>query len=57
VKQNSTQSIVPDLAISWSWNENGTELTLQLREGVKWHDGKPFSAEDVKCTWDTLIPG
>ena len=54
VKQNSLQSIVPDLATSWSWNEDGTELTFPLREGVKWHDGKPFTAEDVKCTWDML---
>src|SRR6266481_951150 len=54
VKQNSMQSIVPDLATGWSWNEDGTELTLPLREGVNWHDGKPFSAEDVKCTWDLL---
>src|SRR6516162_291406 len=52
VKQNSLQSIVPDLATSWSWNEEGTELTLPLRHGVKWHDGKPFTAQDVKCTWD-----
>jgi peptide/nickel transport system substrate-binding protein len=54
VKQNSTQSIVPDLATGWSWNEEGTELTLPLREGVKWHDGELFSAGDVKCTWDLL---
>jgi peptide/nickel transport system substrate-binding protein len=55
VKQNSLTSIVPDLATSWSWNEDGTELTLPLRRGVKWHDGKPFSAQDVKCTWDLLM--
>jgi peptide/nickel transport system substrate-binding protein len=42
VKQNSLQSIVPDLATSWSWNEEGTELTFPLRQSVKWHDGKPF---------------
>jgi peptide/nickel transport system substrate-binding protein len=54
VKQNSMQSIVPDLATGWSWSEDGAELTLSLREGVKWHDGKPFSAQDVKCTWDLL---
>ena len=40
---------------SWSWNEDGTELTFQLRQGVKWHDGKPFTAKDVKCTWDLLL--
>ena len=54
VKQNSLSSIVPDLAESWSWNEDGTELTFKLRDGVKWHDGKPFAAADVKCTWDLL---
>src|SRR6516165_6058077 len=54
VKQNSMQSIVPDLAVSWSWSEEGTELTFQLRKGVAWHDGKPFTAKDVKCTWDLL---
>src|SRR5262249_52645266 len=54
VKQNSMQSIVPDLATGWSWNEDRTELTFPLRRGVKWHDGRPFSASDVKCTWDML---
>jgi peptide/nickel transport system substrate-binding protein len=54
VPQTSLQSVVPDLATGWSWNEDGTELTLPLRQGVKWHDGKPFTARDVKCTWDLL---
>ena len=54
VAQNRPQSIVPDLATGWSWNEEGTELTLPLRHGVKWHDGRPFTANDVKCTWDLL---
>ena len=54
VPQNSLKSIVPDLATGWSLNEEGTELTFPLRQGVKWHDGKPFTAQDVKCTWDLL---
>src|SRR2546421_1012317 len=54
VAQNSMRSIVPDLATSWSSNEEGTELTFPLRHGVKWHDGKTFTAQDVKCTWDLL---
>src|SRR6266481_2180055 len=54
VAQNSPRSIVPDLATSWAWNEEGTELTFPLRQGVKWHDGAPFTAKDVKCTWDML---
>jgi peptide/nickel transport system substrate-binding protein len=56
VPQNSLESIVADLASSWSWSEDGKELTFKLREGVKWHDGKPFTAADVKCTWE-LISG
>src|SRR5947209_13600954 len=54
VAQASMKSIVPDLATGWSWSEDGTELTFPLRHGVKWHDGKPFTAADVKCTWDLL---
>src|SRR5262249_21618269 len=42
------------LAENWSWNADGTALTFKLRDGVKWHDGKPFTAKDVKCTWDLL---
>ena len=54
VKQNSMQSIVPELAKSWTWDEDGTRLTFKLHEGVRWHDGKPFTARDVKCTWELL---
>jgi peptide/nickel transport system substrate-binding protein len=52
--QNSLDTIVPDLAESWSWSEDGKQLAFKLREGVKWHDGKPFTARDVKCTFDLL---
>src|SRR5260370_24626099 len=51
---SSLESIVPDLASQWSWDEDKTALTFKLRPGVKWHDGKPFTAQDVKCTWDML---
>src|SRR6266566_2121516 len=54
VPQTSLKSIVPDLAAGWSWNEDGTELTFPLRQGVTWHDGKPFTAKDVQCTFDLL---
>jgi peptide/nickel transport system substrate-binding protein len=54
-KQNRPEFIEPELAESWSWNPDYTRLSFKLRQGVKWHDGKPFTAADVKCTWELLI--
>jgi len=48
-------SVIPDLAESWSWDPTNTRLTFKLRQGVKWHDGQPFTAKDVQCTWRMLI--
>src|SRR5579872_7146585 len=45
--------VVPRLAKSAEPNKDGTVWTLQLREGVHWHDGKPFSADDVLYTMRT----
>jgi peptide/nickel transport system substrate-binding protein len=56
IKQNSMDTIRPELATSWSWDSAKTALTFKLRHGVKWHDGQPFTANDVKCTFD-LIQG
>jgi peptide/nickel transport system substrate-binding protein len=53
-KQNRPDRIVPDLATEWAWSQDGNDLTFKLRQGVKWHDGKPFTSADVKCTWDML---
>lgn len=44
----------PDLAESWTISPDGLVYTFTLREGVKWHDGKPFTAEDVKFTAEEL---
>ncbi|MDB5636402.1 MAG: peptide transporter substrate-binding protein [Bradyrhizobium sp.] len=51
----SLDSVIPDLAESWSWDSTNTKLTFKLRQGVKWHDGMPFTAKDVQCTWRMLI--
>jgi peptide/nickel transport system substrate-binding protein len=54
-KQNRLEVIEPELAENWSWSEDYTRVSFRLRHGVKWHDGKPFTANDVKCTWDMLL--
>lgn len=48
-------TVIPDLAESWAWDSTNTKLTFKLRQGVKWHDGKPFTSKDVQCTWRMLI--
>jgi len=55
VAQNSMDTIQPELATGWTWSADNTALTFKLRDGVKWHDGKPFTSKDVKCTWDMLM--
>ena len=37
----------PGLLTAWGWNEDRSKITLTVREGVTWHDGSPFTAEDV----------
>ncbi len=54
IAQSSLETIRPELAAEWSWSEDRTRLTFKLRDGVRWHDGKRFTAADVKCTWDRV---
>ncbi|MFC0216979.1 peptide/nickel transport system substrate-binding protein [Pseudochelatococcus lubricantis] len=44
----------PQLATEWSVSEDGLRYTFKLREGVKWHDGKPFTSADVAYSINTL---
>src|SRR6201996_2552781 len=53
--QNTMSDIVPDLADSWAWGNDNKTLTFKLHQGVQWHDGKPFTSADVKCTFDMLM--
>jgi len=48
------QTIVPNVAKSWEWNDDFTQLTFSLRAGHKWSDGHPFTADDVKFWYDNL---
>ena len=49
------QTIVPNIAKSWSWNDDYTELTFTLRKGHKWSDGAPFTSEDVRFWLEGLM--
>lgn len=49
-----TKELEPFLAESWDVNEDLTEWTFHLREGVTWHDGEAFTADDVKFTFDRI---
>ncbi len=48
------QTVVPNIAKDWKWNDDFTQLTFFLRKGHKWSDGAPFTAEDVKYWYDNL---
>ena len=48
----SGDTIIPELAEKWSWQDNYRNLVFFLRHDVKWHDGKPFTSQDVKYTFD-----
>jgi peptide/nickel transport system substrate-binding protein len=50
-------TIVPDLAERWSWQDGYRDLVFFLRKNVKWHDGQPFTARDVKYTFDMVREG
>lgn len=53
--RNGAILVVPDLAESWTANAALTEYTFKLRRGVKWHDGQPLTAEDVKFTVEATL--
>ncbi len=52
---DNPSKIVPDLATSHKASKDGKTYTFHLREGVKWHDGRPFTAADVKATFDRIL--
>ena len=48
------QTVVPNIAKGWEWNDDFTQLTFFLRKGHRWSDGAPFTADDVKFWYDNL---
>lgn len=55
LKINGNNEIIPDLAESYEYKDEGKTLIFHLKQNVKWHDGEEFSADDVKWTFDKII--
>ena len=54
VKYDKNNKLVGDLAESWDISKNGLMITFHLRKNVRWHDGQPFTADDVVFTYQKL---
>jgi len=48
-------SVIPDLAKSWDVSEDEMTITYHLRDDVTWHDGEPFTADDVRFTFQSIL--
>jgi len=55
VELNINSDVVPGLAESWDISDDGLVYTFHLAQGVKWHDGEPFTSADVKYTYERII--
>ncbi len=49
------QTIVPNVAKSWTWSDDRKQITFSLRKGHKWSDGTPFTADDVVFYFEDII--
>jgi peptide/nickel transport system substrate-binding protein len=55
VKYDKNINLVGDLAERWDVSKDGLRITFHLKKNILWHDGQPFTAEDVKFTYEKLI--
>ncbi|PHR62056.1 MAG: alpha-galactoside ABC transporter substrate-binding protein [Robiginitomaculum sp.] len=55
VRAEDQSGPLPNLAKSWEWNEDKTELTMHLIEGARWSDGDPFDTEDIRFWWEDNV--
>ncbi|NLJ87068.1 MAG: ABC transporter substrate-binding protein, partial [Firmicutes bacterium] len=49
------KTIIPNLATSWEYSNDAKTLTMKLREGVKWSDGHPFTADDILFYFEDVV--
>jgi peptide/nickel transport system substrate-binding protein len=55
VKYSGDLKLVGDLADTWEISPDGLTITFRLRRGVRWHDGAPFTAQDVLFTYQLMV--
>ncbi len=55
IKYDKDVNVVGDLAESWEISRDGLVITFHLRKGVRWHDGRPFTAQDVLYTYQVTV--
>jgi peptide/nickel transport system substrate-binding protein len=55
VRYDENYEAIPDLAKDWSVSDDNLTWTFNLQEGVKWHDGEPFTCDDVKFTYELML--
>ncbi len=55
IKYDKDVNVVGDLAESWEISEDGLVITFHLRKGIRWHDGRPFTAQDVLYTYQVTV--
>jgi peptide/nickel transport system substrate-binding protein len=52
VRLDGSGNLIGSLAKSWDVSQDAKTITFHLQSGVKWHDGSPFTAQDVKFAWE-----
>ena len=55
LKYDGDLNLVGHLAESWQVSPDGLTITFKLRQGVKWHDGAPFTAQDVLFSYQVMV--
>jgi peptide/nickel transport system substrate-binding protein len=55
VTRDKDLNIIGELAESWEFSRDCLDLTFRLRRNVRWHDGRPFTADDVVFTYETMV--
>jgi peptide/nickel transport system substrate-binding protein len=55
VRRDRDLNLIGDLAESWTFSKDCLDLTFRLHPGVRWHDGTPFTSDDVRFTYETMI--